>query len=102
MRATIYVQYFTSGERGVRKKQNCIYDFFDFAEPVERTQPFEGLIGLGFMHRSFDDACRNGVYADAVLGMLNCQGARHRIQSALDHDLNCCSCARVSMANKRC
>jgi hypothetical protein len=25
------------------------------------------------MHRSFDDACRNGVYADAVLGMLNCQ-----------------------------
>ena len=40
--------------------------------------------------------------ADAVVGMLNCQGARHRIQSALDHDLNCCSCARVRMANKRC
>jgi hypothetical protein len=34
VRATICVQYFTSGECGVRKKQNCIYDFLDFAEPV--------------------------------------------------------------------
>src|SRR5229473_5438759 len=30
MHAAIYVQDFTSGERGVRQEQNCIYDFFDF------------------------------------------------------------------------
>ena len=47
MRAAIYVQYFTSGEGGVYQEQNCIYDFFDFAHPADRVQPFEKLMGLG-------------------------------------------------------
>ena len=75
VRAAIYVQYFTSGERGVRQEQHCIYDFFDFTHPSDRVQPFEKLMGLGFMHRSIDGARRDGVYTNAILGILNCQCA---------------------------
>ena len=37
MRAAIYMQYFTCGERGVCQEQNCIYDFFDFTHPADRV-----------------------------------------------------------------
>src|SRR5712671_1103615 len=88
VRAAIYVQYFSSGEGGVHQEQNCIHDFFDFTHPADRVQPFEKLMGLGFMHRSIDGSQRNGVYTNAFLGILNCECARHRIQSALRHNLN--------------
>jgi len=83
MHAAIYVQDFTSGERGVRQEQNCIYDFFDFTHPAHGVQSFQRLIGLGFMHRSFDDAQGNGVHTNAILGILNCECARDRMQTAL-------------------
>src|SRR6266446_1344095 len=88
VRAAIYVQDFTGGECGVRQVQNCVHDLFDFTDPADRMQPFEKLKGLGFMHRSVDDARGNGVYANAILCVFDGECAGHRIQTALDHDLN--------------
>src|SRR5260370_7214362 len=101
MRAAVYVQYFTSPERGfLRQEQNCIYDFLDFTHPADRVQPFEKLIGLGFMHRSFDSAQRDGVYTNAILGILNGQCASHRIQTALSPDFNRSQSTRDRLPNK--
>src|SRR6202035_5419670 len=88
VRAAIYVQDFTGGECGVRQVQNCVHDFFNFTDPADRLQPFERLQCLGPMHRSVDDARRDGVYASAILCVLEGECARPRIQTALNHDLN--------------
>ncbi len=40
------------------------------------------------MHWSFDDAQRNRVYTNAILGVLDCQCTRHRMQTALSHNLH--------------
>jgi hypothetical protein len=67
---------------------NGEYDFLDFTHSADRVQPFEKLIGLRFMHRSFDDAQRNRVYTNTVLGILHRECACHRVQSAFCHHLN--------------
>src|ERR1700730_5631190 len=54
VRAAIYVQYFTRGERGVGQKQNCVDDFFDLTDPADRGQPSEKVMSFRFMHRSID------------------------------------------------
>ena len=38
------------------------------------------------MHRSFDAAQRNGIYTDTVLDILDRECARHRMQTAPDHN----------------
>jgi hypothetical protein len=63
VRAAVYVQDFAGSERRVCQEQNGIYDFLDFPHPAEGMQPFEKLVGLGFMHWSFDDTQRDGVYS---------------------------------------
>ena len=43
MRAAIHVQNFTSSERGVGQKQNCVDDFFDLTDPgCENCERREG------------------------------------------------------------
>src|SRR5258705_719855 len=88
VRAAIYVQDFTGGECGVRQIENCIYNFLDFTDPADRMQAFQKLKGLWFMHRSVDNARGNAVYANAILCVFDGECARHRVQAALDHDLN--------------
>src|SRR6516164_4349831 len=51
-------------------------------------QLLEGVVSLGFVHRRLDDAQRNRVYSNAVLYVLHRQRPRHRVQTALGHDLN--------------
>src|SRR3982074_523533 len=88
MCATIYVQYFTRGERGVGQKQSCVDDFFDLTDPADRVQPFEKVMSFRFMHRSVDHSQRDGIYTDAFLRVFNGEGACHGIQAALQHNLN--------------
>src|ERR1700686_3991682 len=88
VRAAIHVQYFTRGERGVGQKQSRIDDFFDLTDPADRMQPFEKVMGFRFMHRSIDHSRCYGVYTNALLRVFNGEGACHRIQGALQHDLN--------------
>src|ERR1700687_5389402 len=88
VRAAIYVQYFTRGERGVGQKQNCVDDFFDLTDPADRVQPSEKVMSFRFMHRSIDHSQRYGVYTNAFLRVFNGEGACHRIQATLQHDLN--------------
>ena len=83
VRAAIHVQDFTRGERGVGQKQSCVDDFFDLTDPADRVQPFEKVMGFGFMHGSIDHSRRDGVYTNAFLRVFNGEGARHRIQGAL-------------------
>src|SRR5216684_4059119 len=64
------------------------HDFLDFTDPADRVKTFEKLQGLGLMHWSVDDARGDSVYANAVLCVLDGECARHRIQAALNHDLN--------------
>jgi len=40
------MQYFTSGECGVREEQISIYDFFDFTDPGDWVQPFQKFMCL--------------------------------------------------------
>src|SRR5262245_37636482 len=88
VRASIDVQYFTRGERGIAQKQSCIDDFFDLTEPAERLQTLEKVMGFRFMHGSIDHSRRYCVYTNALLRVFNSEGACHRIQAALQHDLN--------------
>src|SRR3954471_21599446 len=88
VRAAIHVQNFTRGEGGVGQKQSCVDDFFDLTDPADRVQSFEEVMSLRFMHGSVDHSRRYGVYANALLRVFDREGARHRIQSALQHDLN--------------
>src|ERR1700729_1583607 len=87
VRTAIHVQYFARGKRGVGQKQNSVDDFFDLTEPADWVQPFEKVMGFGFMHGSIDHSRRYGVYPDAVLRVFNGESARHRIQGALQHNL---------------
>ena len=41
-----------------------------------------------FMHRGIDHTGRYGVYANAFFRVFNGEGARHRVQPALQHELN--------------
>src|SRR5436309_5230585 len=88
VRAAIHVQYFTRGERGVGQKQSCVDDFFDLTNPADGMQAFEKVMGFGFVHGSIDHSRRYGVYANAFLRVFNGEGGCHRIQGALQHDLN--------------
>src|SRR5882724_3812049 len=88
VRAAIHVQYFTRGERGVGQKQNCVDDFFDLTDPADRVQPFEKVMSFRFMHGSIDHSRRYGVYTNAFLRVFNGEGAYHRIQATLQHDLD--------------
>jgi hypothetical protein len=88
VRAAVHVQYFTRGERGVGKKQSCVDDFFDLTDPADRVQPFEKVMSFRFMHGSIDHSRRYGVYTNAFLRVFNGEGACHRIQGALQHNLN--------------
>src|ERR1700754_142922 len=87
VRAAVDVQYFTRRECGVGQKQRCVNDFFDLSDPAHGVQLFEKVVSFGSMHRSIDRSRRNDVYANAVLRIFNGEGARHRIQGALQHDL---------------
>src|SRR5437016_10698635 len=88
VRAAIHVQYFTRGERGVGQKQSCVDHFFDLTDPAERVQPFEKVMSFWFVHRSIDHSRRYAVYTNAFLRVFNGEGACHRIQGALQHNLN--------------
>src|SRR5436853_4957032 len=88
VRAAIHVQNFARGERGVGQKQGCVDDFFDLTDPADRVQPFEKVMSFRFVHGSIDHSRRYGVYSNAFLRVFNGERARHRIQGALEHDLN--------------
>src|SRR5882762_8338997 len=88
VRAAIHVQNFTRGERGVGQKQSRVDDFFDLTDPADRVQPFEKFMSFRFMHGSIDHSRRYRVYTNAFLRIFDGEGAGHRIQGALQHDLN--------------
>jgi len=54
----------------------------------DRVQPFEKFMSFRFMHGSIDHSRRYRVYTNAFLRVFNGEGAGHRIQGALQHDLN--------------
>src|SRR5215472_7328402 len=87
VRAAVDVQYFTRGKRGVDQKQSCIDDFFDLTDPADRLQTLEKVMSFRFMHGSIDYSRRYCVYTNAFLRVFNSE-ACHRIQAALQHDLD--------------
>jgi len=81
------VQYFTRGERRVRQEQNGIDDFFDFTILPTGWQPFQEIVVSGL--------CIGVSITPALRCLLECRPSHirwrergHRIQGALQHDLN--------------
>src|SRR5437016_7748859 len=78
----------------VRKIINCHYarswscHILHLTDPADRVQSFEKVVSFRFMHRSIDYSWSYGVYTNAFLRVFNGEGACHRIQGALQHNLN--------------
>ena len=61
-----------AGHKGRRLEiENGIDDVRDLAHVSHRMQLSQELIGIRRMHRRFDDAARDGVHADAPLGVFD-------------------------------
>src|SRR5260221_14456922 len=98
--AAIHVQYFARSKRRVGQKQSCVDDFLDLSDPTDWVQPFEKVMGFGFVHGSIDHSRSYGVYTNAFLRVFNGERACHRIQGTLQHDLHGRPYARDRLVNE--
>src|SRR5689334_3776426 len=81
--AAVDVQDLAGDERGVLEEDDGVGDVADRAEPADRVQAGQELVGLGRVHGGGDDAGRDRVEADAAGRVLDGQGLGRRVEAAL-------------------
>jgi hypothetical protein len=69
--AAVDVKDLASHKPGRLKVENCLDDVGDLTHVPDRVKSPKGLVGLDRVHGRFDDAGRNGIHADAALGVLD-------------------------------
>ena len=81
--ASVDMEHLAGHEAGGFEVEDCFDDVGNLAHAAERVKLAECLMRLGWVHGRLHDARRDGIHANAALGIFDSQRLGGRVESAL-------------------
>ena len=89
MSEIVHAQDLSGDERGLLQINDSVGDVLGFSDSAGRLQRSEGLNRFGLVHACPDHAGCDGIYPNALLGVLDREGASDCLKSALGQHREC-------------